>query len=326
MRLSVAVGGIPGSWTSELTQSVHGLREYLSLIQALGRRDDANQGEEKNASSSQQDGSSAAASAEADGRAPHGSTWDMTGQQRPAQDGTQGEPPAGSRHVESRVAEEQALGEEKLPALTKEEVADENQLPTFAEPPIPSWLILAFTAVLGLLGGYLLCVATGFTEPTGMVVLLAALGASAVLYGIWATTRSAAAIASDAFHLHWFNSQHKKLRVIVWVFLIAAFVVLVIQAGWHALLSWNARPGGLFDQGSAVTAGYLMWLLWPWYLLIAGLDGFLRGRGEALGNRIRAEITRAKRAEASLLAARIDNRHMNPKWPTLEPSTARHPQ
>jgi hypothetical protein len=317
MRLSVAVGGISGSWTSELTQSVHGPREYLSIIQTLGQRDDADQSEEKKANSSEQYAGGAAASAEGDGRNPQVLTMDVTGRQQPPEDETQREPSGGSRH------QEQASGDEKLPALTKEEVADENQLPTFAEPPIPRWLNLAFTAVLGLLGGHLLCVATGFTEPTGMVVLLAALGASAVLYGIWATTRSAAAIASDAFHLHWFHSQDKKLRVIVWVFLVTAFVVLVIQAGWHAFLSLNARPGGVFDQGRTATAGYLMWLLWPWYLLIAGLDGFLRGRGEALGNRIHAEITRAKRAEASLQAARIADRHINPQWPTSETSTLR---
>lgn len=293
MRLSVAVAAIPGAWTEELTRSVHGPREYLAAIQAIGQREESDGGEERNPHSNEQTANRASASSQNDN-----ASADSPVQQGEAMQQTH-EPPANAKPQEAIRAEGQ-----QLEVLTKEEVADENQLPTFAEPPIPRWFVLVFTALLGLLAGYLLCVATGFAEPTFEAVSLAALGTSAVLYGIWSTARSAAAVASDAFHLHWSQTRAKKLRTMVWVFFLTAFATLIIQAAWLVFLTLNTGPDGLFAGAEAATAGYLLWLLWPWYLLIAGIDGFLRGRGEALGNRIRAEITRAQRVEASLRAPR----------------------
>lgn len=287
MQLSVAVEGISGAWPQNLTYSVHGPREYLELIQALSHREQ----EEQNTASDGKITTSPQAPPN-QGEAPNSSDGGAPEQTQEKEETTN----------ISKEETPERIKEDIPPVLTKEEVADEGQLPTFTEPPISVWMRLVLTCALGLLTAYLLCLATGMGPLNLETVGLSAVGASVVLYGIWTTVCSAAAVTSEAFHMQWTITRQSKLRTMTWLFVAVVFGLMIIQAVWHLFITRNLALNGTFAMQPAAIAGYLLWVLWPWFLLLAAMDGFLRGRRETVGNRVHAEIARANRAHAALQA------------------------
>ncbi len=311
MHLSAVVERMPGAWTNDLARSVHGPREFAELINSIGKEDseDTSRSEEPSEGSDSVDAGANTTSQTNGGQVgvsvgPNSSRNDQEGAtvtDSPTVDhqGRSGSVDQGKvdpRPPDSNLASAEAPVKE-IPILSKEEVADEGQLTTFADRPI-AWIgRLVVTVVMGFLATFAFLRSTALVEVDWVSLSFGTAIASIILYGIWEATRSATAIASEAFHMRWRETFKRKLLVLIIALSLLVVGLFAMQFAWTWFLTSNIDPVGSLRMGHDAVAAHLLWLLWPWYLALAALDGLLRGRAEAMRNRIEAEIVRAERVE-----------------------------
>jgi hypothetical protein len=133
MALSALAESIPGVWTPELSLSVHGPKEFAQILASDSDTDSKEEGESSPAAppSSVEDPPAVATGAEGSEPAWQNPVLCNSGSSQASADTLATPSPSGT----IAQADERP---KPIPVLTAAEVADEGQIPTFAEKPIPS--------------------------------------------------------------------------------------------------------------------------------------------------------------------------------------------